>query len=201
MTALLTVAAFAPVLFLTAVLIMGWLRHGYDPRDHPVSALALGRGGWMQCVNFILCGVLLTAGGLAMVNVSVPQERWWPTGVIVVILGLGLVFSGAYRMDPMPGYPQGARIPAEPTPAHTMHEHAGSVVFAAMPFVGLIAALTGPLPWWGRVVAAGLGVATVYWGVKFAVGWEKGRPGAGRAQRWTLVLGLGSAAAALALAA
>ena len=44
----------APILFVTVFTIAGLLRQGYDPLSTYVSELALGSGGWIQMLNFII---------------------------------------------------------------------------------------------------------------------------------------------------
>lgn len=91
-------------LFVLAFLLEGWTRgDGYDPMRHPGSSLALGDYGWTQTVNFLVCGVLtvLFAAGL------------WRSGVgragavLVGLWGIGLIGAGAFRTDPVSGYPVG----------------------------------------------------------------------------------------------
>src|SRR4051794_21435385 len=58
---LLTCGAVAGPLFVVVFLAEGATRAGYDPLRHPVSSLALGDGGWMQTVNFLVAGSLSLA--------------------------------------------------------------------------------------------------------------------------------------------
>lgn len=56
MNVLLWAGAVGALLFPVVFLIDGWTRPQYRPMYHPVSALALGRRGWIQTTNFVLSG-------------------------------------------------------------------------------------------------------------------------------------------------
>jgi len=61
---LLSCGALAGPLFLTTVLVQEATREGFDPSRHPLSALSLGDLGWIQTTNFVLTGLLATAGAV-----------------------------------------------------------------------------------------------------------------------------------------
>jgi len=91
-------------LVVLAFLLEGWTRgDGYDPMRHPVSSLALGDHGWTQTVNFLVCGILtvLFAAGLWRAGVGRAGA------VLVGVWGVGLIGAGAFRTDPVSGYPLG----------------------------------------------------------------------------------------------
>ena len=52
------------LLFTAVYLLEGPTRPGYDAWVQPISALSLGRGGWVQQANFALYGVLLVLSAL-----------------------------------------------------------------------------------------------------------------------------------------
>jgi hypothetical protein len=58
---LLACGAIGGPLFVIAFLVEGAIRADYNVLRHPVSSLALGEGGWMQIVNFIVTGLLMLA--------------------------------------------------------------------------------------------------------------------------------------------
>lgn len=58
---LLICGAIAGPLFIIVFLIEGATRPGYDALRQPVSALAIGRRGWIQQGNFIVMGALVAA--------------------------------------------------------------------------------------------------------------------------------------------
>ncbi len=183
LTALLgTVAA---VVFVVTFTLDGWTRADYDPRRQPVSALALGSRGWLQTTNFLVCGAGIAVGAAGL----------WSTypwlAAALGALGLGLVASGVWRMDPMRGYPPGT---ADTTPSfysltHRLHDHAGAVVFVLLPVAPVVAALNdldGWLRWYSAATAVGCAVLSG----KFGTAWEKDSPLTGIWQRLTLVAGL-----------
>ena len=68
--ALLACGVAAGALFFTSFLTAGALRPDYDPLRHPVSSLEFGPQGWVQSVNFILTGTLVTLFGWAYDRLS-----------------------------------------------------------------------------------------------------------------------------------
>ncbi len=90
-------------LFTATYRVAGAVRADYEPLRHPVSSLALGRGGWVQTANF-LCAALLSSAfavGLWCAGAS----RW---GVLLVGgWAVGLLGAGLFRTDPVAGYPRG----------------------------------------------------------------------------------------------
>ncbi|WP_017589134.1 DUF998 domain-containing protein [Nocardiopsis ganjiahuensis] len=192
MTLLLWSGAAGAWLFIVVFLADGLTRPGYHPARQPVSALALGSRGWVQTTNFVVCGLLVTAGAFALPHPFL--------AVAVGALGLALVASGVFRMDPMRGYPPGTPdgTPQDQSRAHRLHDRAGAVVFLLLPLTPLIAvfALDDPLWRWGSgIVAAAAAVASGSFGAL----WEKDSPYAGLVQRVTIILGLAWLGALFAL--
>jgi hypothetical membrane protein len=116
-------------LFVLTFLVEGWTRgEGYDALRHPVSSLALGRLGWTQATNFILCGLLtiLFAAGL------------WRSGagrvgaVLVGLWGLGLIGAGLFPTDPVSGYPLGTPATSEYTTSGALHDGVSIPAFLAL---------------------------------------------------------------------
>ena len=93
-------------LFAGAFTAIGATQEGYW-RRFPVSLLAIGRQGWLQRANFILAGALYSfaAGGLA----RCPRRQVGPGAVPVLVagVGVGLIGSGVFVMDPVGGFPPG----------------------------------------------------------------------------------------------
>lgn len=171
--------------FVAAMLMDGWTRPGYSPIRHPVSALALGRRGWVQIVNFAVSGAAITAGGVGLLM----HGAGVLLGVTVLVFGGGLIAS-AFPMDPMRGYPPGTEEgdPTEFSAHHRIHDYAGAVVFFSLPIAALIAAFTLPV-WWEKLnagaMAAILGVTSYF----FGIAWEKDSPRTGLIQRTFIVPG------------
>lgn len=121
-----------PVLFVIVYTLEGATRPGYDPWRQAVSALSLSGWGWMQILNFIICGALLIGFALGLGRMLVPGARgatWGPR--LIGIAGLGLVCAGIFVTDPAQGYPAGTlEGPAATTTLHgTLHFALGATGF------------------------------------------------------------------------
>lgn len=180
-------AGFAALGFVAVFGVDGWTRPGYHPRRQPVSALALGERGWIQTANFILCGAVIAAGGVAITT------RAWPLGLATAVFGVALAASGLFRMDPMRGYPPGTPdvTPKRYSRRHQIHDAAGAVVFAGMPVLAVIGALTPALGTPIRLYSAVTALATAVLAGRFAAAWENDDDNAGLLQRLALAVGLG----------
>lgn len=180
------VAAVCCWSFVVVFLVDGWTRPGYAWVRQPVSALALGRRGWVQTASFLVCGVAVTAGAV----VARADLGSALLAVVVGVFGLALVASGLFRMDPLRAYPPGTpdTTPEETSWHHRLHDHAGVVVFAAVPVAAIIATLTLPeLAWKGysgvTAFLSGAGLVT------FGQAWEDDSPRAGLIQKVTIAVG------------
>jgi hypothetical protein len=81
--------------------IEGATRPGYDAWRQTISALSLGPGGWIQQLNFALCGVSvlwmafvwrkILAGGVC--------ATWYP--IMRGIEGMGLIAIAIFTRDPL----------------------------------------------------------------------------------------------------
>lgn len=186
MTALLGAGVAGPVLFVVVFLVDGLTRPGYRPVRQPVSALALGARGWVQAANFITCGLLIAVAAIGLYQaVGSP----WLTAAVAV-LGLALVASGLFPMDPMRGYPPGTpdTTPSTYSRRHQLHDWAGVPVFAAVP-VGAVAAavvLDHALMVVYSAVTALVTVALFVW---FGHAWEADHRRAGLIQRALIIAG------------
>lgn len=187
MTALLWTGAAGAWLFNIVFLVDGLTRPGYHPARQPVSALALGPRGWLQTTNFVVCGLLITAGAAALPRAFDSVALTTAAGA----LGLALVASGAFRMDPMRGYPPGTpdESPKEFSRAHRLHDRAGTVVFLLLPGTVIAAAFALGEPAW-KLGSGVVGAAAAVGSGAFGPLWERDSPYAGLVQRATIVLSL-----------
>ncbi|HEX9056933.1 MAG TPA: DUF998 domain-containing protein [Ktedonobacterales bacterium] len=110
--ALVSCGGVGALLFTVTYLLEGITRPGYDAWQQPISALSLGPGGWVQQVNFVVFGILLVLSAVGWYRVLTPERGaiWFP--VLQGISGLCLMGAGVFSMDPFPGYPPGAALPA-----------------------------------------------------------------------------------------
>ena len=172
--------------FIAVFVVDGVTRPHYSPVRQPVSALALGPRGWMQTGNFLVAGALITAGAPAV---------WSAESILLAaaigVVGIALVASGIFPMDPMRGYPPGAPSgdPETFTQRHRHHDTAGAVVFMGLPVVAIIAAFVLDGAAW-RGYSGVTGVAMGALSIWFGYAWEEDTPTSGLIQRAALVVGL-----------
>jgi Protein of unknown function (DUF998) len=127
MRSLLWAGVVGPLLFIAVFLIEGLTRPGYSAWRHYVSQLATGPGGWVQVVNFLMCGVLVIAFavGLRLATRSIAAP------ILLVLFGVGLLVAGVFSTDPALGYPPG--VPAVHTTHGMVHGLAGLACFSLLP--------------------------------------------------------------------
>ena len=121
------VGLLAPVLFVTVFTTAGLLRQGYDPFSTYVSELALGHGGWVQTLNFVILGILMLvfSRGVAMEFRTGKASKGGP--VLLFIIALLFIVSGFFVMDP-------TGTPLNQATIHgIIHGLAGGIIFTLMP--------------------------------------------------------------------
>lgn len=103
---LLLYGAAAGPFFIVSSLAQAALRSGFDPSQHPPSALALGGAGWIQSVTFVMAGLGYFIGSLGLARALAPAGvRWAPR--CIAVFGTALVAGGIFIMDPAFGFPPG----------------------------------------------------------------------------------------------
>ncbi|WP_084528747.1 DUF998 domain-containing protein [Nocardia crassostreae] len=110
-SALLAGGLIAGPLFTLVYTVEGAMREHYSAMRNSVSSLALGPSGWVQSVNFLVCGVLTLgfAIGLRKVFRGSPGGVWGPAGV--GLFAVGVIVAGVFATDPESGYPPGSPVP------------------------------------------------------------------------------------------
>lgn len=186
MALLLVAGAAGATLFVLCFTVDGLTRPGYRPRYHPVSALALGERGWLQTTNFVLAGSLIALGGVGL----------WGTAPVLAVgtiaLGLGLIASGIFPMDPMREYPPGTAKgdPTEFSAAHRGHDNAGTLVFLLFPLLPVIAAVSSALPGMLRIASVPVALVVALAAGRFSLAWERDLPNTGAWQRLAIAASL-----------
>src|SRR5712692_9193268 len=104
-----------PLLFVVAFLIEGATRPGYSPWRNVVSQPATGDGGWMQAVNFLICGTLMLCFVIGLRRSLQSGRASIAAPILLGAFGLALITAGISVTDPALGYPVGAPI------VHTTH--------------------------------------------------------------------------------
>ncbi|MFV8051726.1 DUF998 domain-containing protein [Mycobacterium sp. 48b] len=108
-TALLAAGVAAGLSISTISLTLAFTRPGFDVARHANSMLVLGDWGWVQTLNFIVCGLLLMAFGLGIWRVASGVLSGRVAAVCVVLYGLlAGVVVGLNPTDPGFGFPPGA---------------------------------------------------------------------------------------------
>lgn len=190
------IGAAGAVLFVVVFLLEGRVRPGYSPVRHPVSALALGPRGWIQTLNFLLCGAAVAVGGAGIVITGVSPVL----GIVLAIVGVGLLLSGTFRMDPVRGYPPGTPDGDPPSTSiwHRLHDVVGMILFLALPVAAAVAAFVLPgLAW--KILAGVVALWLVGTVAAFGAAWENDSPRTGLVQRAFLVPGMLWTAAVISL--
>jgi hypothetical membrane protein len=127
-----------PPLFIVVFLVEGAMRPGYSAWRHYVSQLATGDGGWVQVVNFLVCGTLVLAfsAGLGLALRGTRGAVAAP--VLLGLFSLALLIAGIFSTDPALGYPVGAAV------VHTthgmIHGLAGLAAFTLLPAAAFVMA-------------------------------------------------------------
>src|SRR5438067_11442632 len=91
--------AIGPPLFLIVLLIEGATRPGYSAWHNYGSSLSLSDQGWMQIVNFLVCGLLSLCFTVGLRQVLRPGKgsTWGP--ILLGVFGLGLIVAGRFVTD------------------------------------------------------------------------------------------------------
>ena len=119
--------------YLVVGLVLALTREGFDFTRHPLSALMLGDGGWMQATNLALSGLLVVVAGVGMVRAGARG-----TGIGVGVYGVAMVAGGIFPPDPMPGFPPGQDGATTPGVSGILHLASGGVGFIACAVAALL---------------------------------------------------------------
>jgi hypothetical protein len=137
---LLLGGVLAGPLFLIVVIVQMAFRTGFDPKQHPISLLSVGAGGWVQITNFIATGVLIIccAVGVRQLLRGSRAGTWGP--ILLGLTGLAFIWGGAFVSDPSLGFPPGTPggIPDQQSWHSALHQVGpvvASVAFAVACFV------------------------------------------------------------------
>jgi hypothetical membrane protein len=138
MKKLLYAGIVGPLVFIAVFLVECATRPGYSAWRHYVSQLATGPGGWVQVVNFLVCGVLVLVFAIGL-RLSIRRTRGSIGGpVLLGLFAVALLVAGIFSTDPALGYPVGA---AYVHTAHGMlHGLAGLTAFTTLPAAAFVMA-------------------------------------------------------------
>jgi hypothetical membrane protein len=86
----------APMSFIVLVIVQGLLQPDYSHIAMPISALAAGRAGWLQNLNFLVSGALL-AGFAISLHHTIRPTRFGLLGVVLLLVTcIGLWIMGLF---------------------------------------------------------------------------------------------------------
>jgi hypothetical protein len=140
-------------LFSVVYLLAGAVRADYKQLRHPVSSLALGPSGWVQRANFFVAGLLSLAFAVGLWRAG--ASRWG--AVLIGVWAVGLLGAGAFRTDPVRGYPSGTPdLPERASRQGALHDLFSSAAFLAMAVACFVLGLSGSPGWAVYSVASGV---------------------------------------------
>ncbi|MFJ6518405.1 DUF998 domain-containing protein [Streptomyces filamentosus] len=119
-------------LFLAVGVAQGLARDGFSFTRNAISQLALGEAGWIQTVDFLLAGVLLTgaAVGLRKMLRGGPGGTWGP--VLIGVFGVSFWVAAGFPADAGAGFPAGAAEETVMSGHGTVHMAGGTVGYLAL---------------------------------------------------------------------
>lgn len=129
---LLGYGVLAGPFYIVVSLTQALTRDGFDLSQDAWSVLANGSLGWIQVANLVLTGLMVVAFavGLRRALVSGPGYRWVPR--LVAVFGAGLLLAGAFRADPVDGFPVGSSAPDVPSWHAMLHLLCSGIGFVAL---------------------------------------------------------------------
>ncbi|MGV9453104.1 DUF998 domain-containing protein [Streptomyces sp. NPDC003635] len=144
-------------LFTLAYLLEGASRVDYKSCRHPVSSLALGRAGWAQTVSFLFTGLLSLLFAVGLWDTG--PSRWG--ALLICVWAVGLLGAGAFRTDPVSGYPVGTPDQLQhPTRLGALHDLFSLIGFLALALACFVFALSTSLGWAFYSIVSGVLFAT-----------------------------------------
>jgi hypothetical membrane protein len=139
---LLTGAVVATPLFVALWAVQALSRDGFRPTYHPMSLLSLGEWGWVQVINFVVVGLLIIGGGIALGRTPGAGRLTRSAGILVVLMGVGLVMAGLFVTDAGAGFPAGAPVGAPVMSWHgAVHQLGFVLTQLAFATVGIVLAV------------------------------------------------------------
>jgi Protein of unknown function (DUF998) len=116
--------------YLVVGAVLGSMRPGFDFSRHPLSLLMLGDLGWIQRVNFMMCGLMVIAAGMGVLR-AIHSGRGLAVGALTIAAGITLILGAVFVPDPVNGFPPGATVD-QPTASGVLHMLCGAMQFAAV---------------------------------------------------------------------
>lgn len=130
MKRLLHAGIVGPLSFIALFFVEGFTRPGYSQWRNLVSQLATGPFGWMQVLNFLLCGALVMACAIGMRSALRGTRGSIGVPLLMGMFATALLVAGIFVTDPSQGYPVGA--PEVHTTHGLIHGFAGLAAFLTL---------------------------------------------------------------------
>lgn len=151
-----------PLLFVVVFVLEGLTRPGYSAWRHYVSQLATGDGGWMQVLNFLVCGTLVLVFAVGLRHALKGSRGSIGAPLLMGLFAVALLVAGAFVTDPALGYPVGA--PQVHTVHGMVHGLAGLAAFSLLAATAFVmawhfAAESRSRPW--AIYSAAIGALIV----------------------------------------
>lgn len=122
-------------LFHVIAIAKGVFTPGFDACQQSISALSLGRWGWIQMSSFILLGTIVISTVAPWRKVLAGGSGARAYAVLTFLTGVSIILCGLFRQDPAPWYdPENLALTA-PTLTGLLH-----LLFAA---IGALSSITG----------------------------------------------------------
>jgi hypothetical membrane protein len=117
----------APIIFSVSFTMQGLLLKDYDPVKMHISALSLGKYGWIQIFNFILFGILLFIFSIDLLKDAKKSNTTLAGPILLLVSSICFFLSGPFVMDPIGTSSSNATIHG------TIHGLLGGIAFLLMP--------------------------------------------------------------------
>lgn len=133
---LLNAGIVAGLLVMAISFGLAFATEGFHLARHANSLLVLGEWGWLQTINFISFGVLVTlaAWGARLVMRGRPGSTWAP--LLMAVYGIGSIVVGFAPADPAFGFPPGSQTDyqgyASVSLSAQIHGIAGGIAFTSI---------------------------------------------------------------------
>lgn len=121
------VGVVAPIIFSVSFTMQGLLLKDYDPVKMHISALSLGKYGWIQIFNFILFGILLFIFSIDLLKDAKKSNTTLAGPILLLVSSICFFLSGPFVMDPI------GTSSSNTTIHGTIHGLLGGIAFLLMP--------------------------------------------------------------------
>src|SRR5687768_14076639 len=88
--------------FQVIAIVEGILTPGFDACQQSISALSLGRWGWIQISSFILLGITIISTVTPWRKVLAGGSGAKAYPVLIFLTGASIILCGLFRQDPAP---------------------------------------------------------------------------------------------------